>query len=311
MNPKVSVIIPTKNRAHYISFAIKSVLDQTFKDFELIVCDAASTDNTEEVVGKFDDERIRYIREDIDRGVSACRNIGIRNSKGTFVAFLDDDDLWMPSKLEKQLGLIETKLSVGAVTTGSWVVNQRGKIVRFEIPSVKGKIFPAILRKNYVGNCSAVLVRRECLEKVGMFDENLHAAEDHDLWIRLAKYYEFECARGYLVSHRIHETNISTDRQRVLRATKLLHDKHSKELMRLPDRRKILGAWHYELGMLYCECGNACQGRKELVKAVANDPSSIRYDGRLFVSFLGSSASNLLLGSSYQYNTRIILYRYS
>jgi glycosyltransferase involved in cell wall biosynthesis len=297
MNPKVSVIIPTKNRAHYVSFAIKSVLDQTFKDFELIVCDAASTDNTEEVVGKFDDERIRYIREDIDRGVSASRNIGIRNSKGTFVAFLDDDDLWMPSKLEKQLDLIEKRPSVGVVTTGFWEVNQRGNILRFKIPSVKGKIFPAILRKNYVGNCSMVLARKECLEKVGMFDENLHAAEDYDLWIRLAKYYEFEYVKEYLVLGRIHEISISTDRQRVLRATKLLHKKYSRELMRLPDRRKILGAWHYNLGVLYCGCGNAGQGRKEFVKAVANDPFSIRYHGMLFVSFLGSSVSNLLLRS--------------
>lgn len=299
MNPKVSVIIPTKNRDHYVSFAIKSVLGQTFKDFELIVCDAASTDNTEEVVGKFDDERIRYIREDIDRGVSASRNIGIRNSRGTFVAFLDDDDLWMPSKLEKQLGLIEKSPSVGAVTAGCWVINQRGSIVRFEIPSVKGKIFPAILRRNCVGNCSMVLARKECLEKVGMFDESLHAVEDYDLWIRLAKYYEFECAKEYLVLGRIHGVNISTDRQRLLRATELLYKKYSKELMKLSDRRKILGAWHYNLGVLYCECGNAGLGRKEFVKAVANDPSSIRYHGRLFASFLGTSVANLLLRSSY------------
>lgn len=289
MNPKVSVIIPTKNRAHYVSSAIKSVLDQTFKDFELIVCDAASTDNTEEVVGKFADERIHYIREDIDRGVSACRNIGIRNSRGTFVAFLDDDDLWMPSKLEKQLGLIEKNPSVGAVTAGCWIINQRGSIVKFEIPSVKGKIFPAILGKNYVGNCSMVLARKECLEKVGMFDENLHAAEDYDLWIRLAKYYEFECVKEYLVLGRIHKTSISSDRQRVLRATKLLHKKYSRELMRLSDCRKILGSWYYNLGVLYCECGDACQGRKELVKAIIYDPSSIRYHARLFASFLGSS----------------------
>jgi glycosyltransferase involved in cell wall biosynthesis len=308
VSPKVSVIIATKNRAHYLSSAIKSVLAQTFEDFETIIVDAASTDNTREVVGKFDDERIRYIREYIDNGISACRNIGIRESRGTFVAFLDDDDLWMPSKLEKQLGLIEKSPSVGAVTTGFWVVNERGNIIRFEIPSVKGKIFPAILRKNYVGNCSVVLARKECLEKVGMFDESLNAAEDYDLWIRLTKYYEFECVKEYLVLGRIHETSISSDRQRVLRATKLLHKKYSRELMRLSDCRKILGSWHYNLGVLYCECGDACQGRKELVKAIINDPSSIRYHGRLFASFLGSSIVQFTLerlsSVQHRYNPR-------
>jgi glycosyltransferase involved in cell wall biosynthesis len=307
MYPKVSVIIPTKNRVRYVSSAIKSVLTQTFENFETIVVDAASTDNTAEAVGKFDDERIHYIREDIDEGISVCRNIGIRNSRGAFVAFLDDDDIWMSSKIEKQLALIEKRPSVGAVTTGSWVTNQHGKIVEFGIPSVKGKIFPAILRKNYVGNCSVVLARKECLEKVGMFDESLHAAEDYDLWIRLAKYYEFECAKEYLVVNRMHEISIHTDRQRVLRATKMLQKKYSKELMTLSDRRKILGAWHYNLGVLYSECGNSGQGRKEFVEAVANDPSSIRYNSRLFLSLLGSSVANLLLKSSYQHNTRIIL----
>lgn len=308
MVPKVSIVIPTKNRANYVSLAVRSVLAQTFKDFEIIIVDAASIDNTEEVINGFDDERIRYIRQETDRGVSASRNVGIESSKAEFVAFLDDDDLWMPSKLEKQLGLIEKRPSVGAVTTGFWVVNERGNIVRFEIPSVKGKIFPAILRKNHVGNCSVVLARKECLEKVGVFDESLHAAEDYDLWIRLAKQYEFECVKEYLVLGRIHETSISSDRQRVLRATRLLHKKYSRELMSLSDCRKVLGAWHYNMGVLYCECGDACQGRKELVKAIINDPSSIRYHGRLFVSFLGSSMVRFTLerlsSVQHRYNPR-------
>ena len=99
----VSVIITTYNRAHLVGKAIKSVLNQTFQDFELIVVDDGSTDNTEEVINSFNDTRIRYIRHKINKGGNAARNTGLRNSKGEYIAFLDSDDEWLPEKLERQL----------------------------------------------------------------------------------------------------------------------------------------------------------------------------------------------------------------
>ena len=293
MVPKVSVIIPTKNRAHYVSSAIQSVLDQTFRDFEIILVDGASIDNTREVIGKFDDERISYIREEKDRGASASRNTGIKRSRGRFIAFLDDDDLWMPSKLEKQLNLINKNPNIGVVYTGSWRINNSGKVIGYNFPSLRGNIFPKILKKNYVGGCSMILVRKECLEKVGLFDENLPGGEDFDLWIRLAKHYQFDYVRECLVLYRVHEKRISTDPYRILRAKKLLYKKYSKELTTSFNHRKKLAFWQYALGTLYCRCGDMAQGKKQLVKAITNDPFSILYYARLFTSFFGSTVFNL------------------
>lgn len=293
MDPRVSVIIPTKNRARYVSSAIQSVLDQTFGDFEIIIVDAASTDNTKEIVCKFDDERIHYIREERDRGVSASRNMGIKQSRGKFIAFLDDDDLWVSSKLEKQLNLLNENTLLGAVSTGALIINNNDKIIGFVMPSIRGYIFPEILKMNYVGNCSIVLVRKEALEKVGLFDENLNANEDFDLWIRLARHYQFDCVKEYLVLYRVHGKRISTNLCRILRAKKLLYKKYSKELMKFHNRKRILGFWHYSLGVLYCECGDMRQGKKEFLNAVMNDLIPIPYHIRLFASFFGSNVFRL------------------
>ena len=112
--PKVSVIIPTYNRAHLVGRAIRSVLNQTYQDFEIIVVDDGSTDNTEEVVKSFNDPRIRYIRHEKNRGGSAACNTGIRAARGEYIAFQDSDDEWLPEKLEKQMQVFEnTPTGVG------------------------------------------------------------------------------------------------------------------------------------------------------------------------------------------------------
>jgi len=294
MDPEVSVIIPTKNRAHYVSSAIQSVLDQTFGDFEIIVVDGASIDNTREVISKFDDERICYIREKKDRGVSASRNTGIKHSRGKFIGFLDDDDRWMPTKLEKQLNLINKNPHIGVVSTGAWEIKNSGKVTGYTFPLLRGNIFPKILRNNCVGGCSKVLVRKECFKKVGLFDEKLPAGEDFDLWIRLAKYYQFDYVRECLVLYRVHEKRISTDPYRILRAKKLLYKKYSNELTTSFNHRKILGFWHFVLGVYHCRCGDVGQGKKEFIKAITNDPFVVLYYVRLFTSFFGSTVFSLL-----------------
>jgi glycosyltransferase involved in cell wall biosynthesis len=260
------------------------------------VIDAASIDNTEEVVGSFHDKRVRYVREETDRGISASRNRGITLTEGEFIAFLDDDDIWMPSKLEKQVEILRKNPSIGAVSTGICVFNENKKIVMFGFPRSKGNIFPTILSKNVVGNCSAVLFRRDCLLTVGLFDENLNAAEDVDLWIRLAKHFQFDCVEEYLLLGRTHRKEISRDHERVLKATRALYSKHVSELARLPlkQSRKILASWHYDLGLLLSKCGDSEQARKEFVMAVSNDPVSVLLLVRLFTSSLSKTLAELV-----------------
>ena len=112
ISPRVSVIIPTYNRAHLIGRAIQSVLAQTYQDFEVIVVDDGSTDNTEEVVLNFGSEKMRYIRHGTNRGVAAARNTGIRNARGEYIAFQDSDDEWYPNRLESISEIMEDRKDI-------------------------------------------------------------------------------------------------------------------------------------------------------------------------------------------------------
>lgn len=301
MKPVVSVVIPTKNRAHYLSFAIQSVLNQTFEDFELLIVDAVSRDSTREVVSGFKDKRIRYIKEEIDRGPSASRNTGIIDSKGEFIAFLDDDDLWMPKKLEKQLSLFRKNQLVDVVYTGCLEFRDKGRILGYRIPQTKGNIFPRILMNNFLGNCSTVMVKKECFDKVGLFDERLQGFEDYDLWIRLAKYCQFDYVKEPLVLYRFHEKRITTNLNRIRKAHEILYKKYFKEIMMADDRKKIFGEWNCSRGVIHFKCGDMERGRTEFIRAICNNPFNIVYYVNLSISFFGLKAyirlRNLLFSS--------------
>src|SRR5262245_35235747 len=173
--PKVSVIIPTHNRAHFLRGAIFSVLNQTFQDFEIIIVDDASNDTTSQVVGSFDDKRLRYVRHETNKGGSAARNTGILASKSEYIAFLDDDDEWLPEKLAKQMDvLIGSPPEVGCVYTGYiWVDRVSSRVLSQYSPTKRGNLFHDLLASNCVGGTSSILLKRDCLRKVGLFDESL------------------------------------------------------------------------------------------------------------------------------------------
>jgi len=287
MHPKVSVIIPTYNRANYLRSAIQSVLNQTFKDLEIIVVDDASTDNTRQVVHEIVDDRIHYIAHKKNRGGARAKNTGIKNSEGEFIAFLDDDDLWIPTKLEKQLGLLNMNPEISVVYTGAWDIDKDGKVGRpLENPSLRGNIYPIILKKNYVVCDSGALVKKECFDVTGLFDENLPCNQDWDLWIRMAKHFQFDYINETLVLYRIHERRISSDPYRKLLGIRLMFKKFSKEL-HASNHKKILAFWHYKFGKLYCKLGDMKEARKEFFKAIIKSPLSITYYIRLSTSFFG------------------------
>jgi hypothetical protein len=179
----VSIILPTYNRAHLVTEAIESVLNQTFTDFELIVVDDGSTDNTEQVVLSISDPRLRYIRQ-LNRGASAARNTGIEASVSKFVAFLDSDDLWLPEKLSLQMAKVNDNPKVGLVY-GKYL----SSIGSESSMKIAGVCFPQLeLRRLLLGpvfHWSTVLVRRLLLEQVGKFEEAF-GGEDWELTLRLA-----------------------------------------------------------------------------------------------------------------------------
>lgn len=196
--PEVSVIMPTYNRAELLKKSVRSVLNQTYQDFELIIVDDGSTDDTEGTVKSFGDKRVSYIRHERNRGPGAARNAGIRAAKGKYVAFQDSDDEWLPQKLDRQIRvMMSAPPDVGVVYTGFRRIEAGGRIYEplaqiSEISAKEGDIHNALLRGNFIGT-PVVLARSECFDHACMFAEELPMLEDWELWIRISKRYRFTC----------------------------------------------------------------------------------------------------------------------
>jgi len=182
--PQVSVIIPTYNRAGCLREAVDSVLAQEFRGFELIVVDDGSTDETPQLLREYGSS-IRMLRQE-NRGVSAARNAGIAASRGELIAFLDSDDAWLPGKLARQVEFFRQNPEILICQTEElWVKNGRRVNPGQRHRKRGGMIFEPSLALCLVSP-SAVMLRRELFEQVGLFDERLPACEDYDLWLRVS-----------------------------------------------------------------------------------------------------------------------------
>jgi glycosyltransferase involved in cell wall biosynthesis len=185
--PCVSVIVPTYNRAWIVKEAIDSVLSQTYTDFELIVVDDGSTDNTPDLLSAYQD-RIIVLRQE-NAGVSAARNRGIRASSGRLIAFLDSDDLWLPKKLERQTAFFkENPAAMVCQTKETWIRNGKRVNPKKRHQKESGIFFERSLSLCLVSP-SAVMIRRSFFDAVDLFDESLPACEDYDLWLRIGYRY--------------------------------------------------------------------------------------------------------------------------
>ena len=185
--PLVSVIIPTYNRGWTIKEAIDSVLAQSFIDFELIVVDDGSTDDTSEILDSYRDD-IKVLSQE-NNGVSAARNRGVATASGIFIAFLDSDDLWLPEKLSSQVDFFNSNPDALICQTEEiWVRNNMRVNPKKRHKKPWGMIFEPSLDLCLVSP-SAVMIRRSLFEEVGVFDETLPACEDYDLWLRISCRY--------------------------------------------------------------------------------------------------------------------------
>lgn len=199
MDPKVSVIIPTYNRAQSLSRSIQSVLGQTYKNFELIIVDDGSEDNIEEVIRGFNDSRIKYFRHDVNLGGSAARNTGIKNSTGEYVAFLDSDDEWLEKKLELQVRAMESRPSDdwGGVYCSFIDTDQKDCLFKAE---KYGNLKKAVLNQE-VGLCagSTLLISKSVIDNIGLFDENFKRHQDLEFLVRFFRRYNILSVREPLV----------------------------------------------------------------------------------------------------------------
>ncbi|MEC5397502.1 glycosyltransferase family 2 protein [Uliginosibacterium sp. H1] len=198
--PSVSVVIPSYNRGHCVRESIDSVLQQSFQDFEIIVVDDASKDDTAQQVAAITDPRVRYIRHETNKGGAAARNTGIQASTAEYIAFLDSDDNWTPDKLAKQVAMLDAKGPAYGFNY-TWFIgrNPEGREVWRRNDTVDGLAVPELLRHNCVGTFSSVLARRSALLQVGGLDDKMRSCQDWDLFVRLNAATAVCCVPEYLV----------------------------------------------------------------------------------------------------------------
>jgi glycosyltransferase involved in cell wall biosynthesis len=192
--PAVSVVIPAYNAAWCVAKAIDSVLAQDFRDFEIIVVNDGSTDDTAAVLAAYGNA-IRVV-DQANGGMSSARNAGIRAARGELVAFLDADDWWLPTKLRPQVELMQARLEVGFSSAAARVEDPEGNLLNlWQCGRLDGPFLLRLFESSggIAGGSSALLVRRALLGKVGGYDETLGGVEDGDLWMRLAAVSEYAC----------------------------------------------------------------------------------------------------------------------
>ena len=268
--PIVSVIIPTYNRKKLLIETLTSVFEQEYKDFEIIVVDDGSTDNTKEALHAIiTNNLIKYIYQD-NAGSSSARNAGIKNAKGKYLTFLDSDDLYSPTKLRKQVVYLDKNLNISIIHCDYSKFDNSGIDLGYRNTSFfEGWIYPSILKQwSMLMGVSCVMVRSNIFEKVGFFDESLEAAEDLDMWARIAYHYEFRRIPENLVKIRAHSSSMSANKEGLEKTFRIYLEKAFERDPELTRRYKnrILSTMYTYSGLNLLGEGN-----QTLMKAVRNN----------------------------------------
>jgi glycosyltransferase involved in cell wall biosynthesis len=274
---RVSVIIPTHNRAEFLAEAIDSALSQTHAPTEVIVIDDGSTDNTAEVLSGYGN-RIKAVRQQ-NRGVSAARNAGVALASGDLLAFLDADDVWMPKKLERQVARFQAEPDLGLVHCGVDEIDAEGARLRRVQDGLEGWVADDMLmfrRSVILGGGSGAMIPRALFKDIGGFDETLSTSADWDLYYRVARKHRVGFIADVLVGYRIHGSNMHSDiavmeRDMVRGYVKAFMDA-GPHLLSL--RRRCHGNLHRMLAGSYYRRGNYWSFLRHSIKALVLTPEN-------------------------------------
>ncbi|MBI4833572.1 MAG: glycosyltransferase [Planctomycetes bacterium] len=271
--PLVTVIMPTYNHGQFIGEAVESVLNQTYKNIELIIIDNYSEDNTEKIVSSFKDTRIKYFKLRNNGVIAASRNEGVRKATGRYIAFLDSDDIWLPFKLERQLNFLEENKDVGLVYGRAEIFGESDSS-GIEFPHLKyvktGWLFDGLLKRNFIGILT-VLLKKECLEDVGVFDEDvqIRSAEDYDLWLRISKKYKIGGINEIMAKYRVHGANVSLDATKNLSAClRVVNKISSKTEISKNAQNNAIGKLHFKMAKEYILSGNKEKSFESIKRSV-------------------------------------------
>lgn len=238
VEPDLSIVIPAFNVQRYIIQAIQSAINQTLRNLEIIVVDDGSTDSTGDLVNRFDDPRIRYVRQS-NRGLSAARNTGISLARSALIGFLDGDDTWKPQKADEHLQVMRKDRSLGITFSNSIYIDEYDNETGQALYSDKAR--PGLLdmvQRNHVGNGSSPIIRKECFELAGLFDEELRSCEDWEMWVRIlaATPYRAQLIPAELTCYRVNPLSLSQDFEAFTREADKAALKISRAFPWIPDR---------------------------------------------------------------------------
>lgn len=285
----VSVIIPVYNRMYLLERAIESVLNQGYKNIEIIIVDDCSQDNPKKIIDKYLYGRIKYIKHKKNYGANKARNTGIKKSRGEFIAFLDSDDEWVNDKIEKQLKVFNNSKSIDVVYCGvKYIYNTKN--IKVALPKVRGYIFFKELFRDHVFSTSTWLVKKQCLYDIGLFDENLPARQDYDLTLRLSKKFIYDFVDEPLVFIHYDAMNRITNnvKNRICGSLKVLE----KILEEIDNRKyflknRVLGSHYYQIARYAYENKDEETAKKYFLKGVTIFPLSFKCLLFYFLSLCG------------------------
>lgn len=273
-NPKVSVVMPTHNRAKELPKSIQSVLSQSFSDFEFIIIDDASTDNTEDVVNGFKDCRIIYKKLINNVGAAEARNVGIRFAKADIVAFQDSDDEWTSSKLEISLRELTAQENIGAVFSKFIQVSHSGcRLMPVGVYTFDpDNVYLSLLWQNHVGTPTLV-AKKKYIDMAGGFTKEMPRYQDWELALNLARITEVKYIEQPMLLSYVTAGSITQNEAAHGKALELLYEQHHEVIS---EDKELEAAWFYRLGDAQI-CNGDRTGLASLFKAWIRCPNNIRY----------------------------------
>lgn len=301
--PKVSILLTCYNHLRFLRACLESVEAQTYRDFEIIALDDGSTDGSREFLAKYandakEPEKVKAILNEANLGTYGSLNRGLKEASGEFVAILNDDDLWAPQKLERQLALFAEHPKVGLAHTDGWFIDGEGKRMAgsplgFEFPRTEtGDVLLALLYQNKI-IASAALVRRECFEKLGGFDEAYFGSGDWQMWLRIAEEWEVGFVNEPLTFYRVHGGNASHRLERIWKDDEMLREwirsrypVHEKKGYERTALRHAIAHNEACLGTVKTLNGDPGGGREAYSRSLAFAPGRFKSRFRWLATFL-------------------------
>lgn len=266
--PRISVVIPTYDRPSYLRGAVETAVGQTWSDVEVVVVDDGSNEAyAATVVDSFGD-RVRLVRHDENRGLSAARNTGVRATEGEYVAFLDDDDRWHEEKLSRQAAVLADEPTVGLVTCCLAAVDPDDRVLRCERSKPDGDLSDRIFLRNLIGTPSRVLVRREAFEAAGGFDESLPTKQDWDLYVKLCQDWTVRCLDDVLCLRTVHDS-MSSDPDDADRDLMRIRRRYEAEIRGAGLWEESMAAHHEKVAVTALHRGRRRDAREHARRALA------------------------------------------